>query len=212
MDQQTVARATEPFFTTKGVGKGTGLGLSMAYGLAEQSGGRLTIDSELGVGTTVEMCLPAVKRQEEPRRTPTAVEETLAKSSRRKILAVDDDFLVLMNTAAMLEDMGHEVVEASSGDLALKLFKEHDDFDLLITDQAMPGMTGLQLIEKIRSERANLPVILATGYAELPEGYSFDVPKITKPFDERQLAAAVSQASDEKSATLGLRLATSNDD
>jgi PAS domain S-box-containing protein len=212
MDQQTVARATEPFFTTKGVGKGTGLGLSMAYGLAEQSGGRLTINSVLGVGTTVEMCLPAVKRQEEPKRTPTAVEEQLAKSSRRKILAVDDDFLVLMNTAAMLEDMGHEVVEASSGDLALKLLKEHDDFDLLITDQAMPGMTGLQLIENIRSHRANLPVILATGYAELPEGYSFDVPKLSKPFDERQLAAAVSEAGDEKSASFRLGLGTSNDD
>jgi PAS domain S-box-containing protein len=203
MDEQTVARATEPFFTTKGVGKGTGLGLSMAYGLAEQSGGRLMIDSELGVGTTVNMCLPAVERREEPKQTSTAVEEQPAKSSRRKILVVDDDFLVLMNTTALLEDMGHEVVEAHSGDLALKLFQEHDDIDLLITDQAMPGMTGLQLIEKIRSVRANLPVILATGYAELPEGYSFEVPKLTKPFDEQQLAAAVSSAIDHTSEALG---------
>jgi CheY-like chemotaxis protein len=185
----------------------------MAHGLAEQSGGRLTIRSQRGLGTTVEMCLPAVERPKTY--PPAAADETpeapLRSSSQRRILVVDDDVLVSMNTAAMLEDLGHVPVEASSGDAALSLLQENGDFDLIITDQAMPGMTGLQLIEKVRTMRPDIPVVVATGYAELPEGETFDVPKLTKPFDQRQLAEAVGDALSKSEHPKGpsLRLASS---
>jgi CheY-like chemotaxis protein len=105
-------------------------------------------------------------------------------------LAVDDDALVLFNTTAMLEELGHTVVEAYCGDAALEALRE-GAFDLVITDQAMPKMTGVQLIEAIRAHWPGLPVILATGYTELPGGVKVDVPKIAKPFSERELAAAL---------------------
>ena len=118
MDATTLARATEPFFTTKGVGKGTGLGLSMVHGLAEQLRGRLLLDSRPGIGTKVRLCLPilqaqaAQEAQAGPAEVPPAREEGAANAARLTVLAVDDDALVLMNTAAMLEDLGHQVVEA----------------------------------------------------------------------------------------------------
>jgi CheY-like chemotaxis protein len=106
---------------------------------------------------------------------------------------VDDDRLVLFNTTAMLEDLGHEVVEASSGEEALTLL-EKTGFDMLITDQAMPRMTGLQLLDVVRERWPGLPVILATGYAEIPGGTQVSVPKLGKPFTERELGQALAAA------------------
>jgi PAS domain S-box-containing protein len=189
MDAETLARATEPFFTTKGVGKGTGLGLSMVHGMAEQMGGRLMIKSKPGEGTTAEIWLPAMGGAAEHRRAPA--EAAPAPSTRKlRVLAVDDDRLVLFNTTAMLEDLGHVVVEASSGDEALGLLRQQD-FDLMITDQAMPKMTGVQLIEAVARDWPALPVILATGYAEIPGGTDVKAPKLAKPFSEKQLAQAL---------------------
>jgi PAS domain S-box-containing protein len=195
MDEETLAHATEPFFTTKGVGKGTGLGLSMVHGLAEQLGGRLTIKSRLGHGTTVEIWLPAAEETavSAPEPRPAAPAPAPATDRRLKILAVDDDGLVLMNTTGMLEDMGHELIEAASGRKALELVHRHPDIDLVITDQAMPQMTGLQLAEEVRALRPHLPIIIATGYAELPPG-SNHFPKLDKPFFERQLTNAIAAA------------------
>jgi PAS domain S-box-containing protein len=189
MDTETLARATEPFFTTKGVGKGTGLGLSMVHGMAEQMGGRLLIKSKPGEGTTAEIWLPALGGAAEHR---NAAAETVPEPSNRslRVLAVDDDRLVLFNTAAMLEDMGHTVVEASSGDEALERLRQQA-FDLVITDQSMPKMTGVQLIESISRDWPSLPVILATGYAEIPGGTEIKAPKLSKPFTEQQLAQAL---------------------
>jgi CheY-like chemotaxis protein len=110
-----------------------------------------------------------------------------------KVLAVDDDRLVLFNTTAMLEDLGHEVVEASSAHEALALL-EKSSFDMLITDQAMPRMTGLQLVDVVRERWPGLPVILATGYAEIPGGTQITVPKLSKPFTERELGQALAAA------------------
>jgi PAS domain S-box-containing protein len=200
MDAQTLARATDPFFTTKGVGKGTGLGLSMVQGLAEQSGGRLALHSRRGEGTTVEIWLPAVPPaaiQIQPRQPAREAEP--ARGPVLTVLAVDDDALVLMNTAAMLEDLGHRVVEAHSGRKALEMLKGDEAIDLVITDQAMPGITGLELAEAIRSERPGLPVLLATGYAELPEGLQSELPRLSKPFGQRELQAAVKAATEGKS-------------
>jgi PAS domain S-box-containing protein len=193
MSSETLTRAAEPFFTTKGVGKGTGLGLSMVHGMAEQMGGLLALRSCVGQGTTAEIWLPAVEGsaaygvQALKNTAPTAPRGKL------KVLAVDDDRLVLFNTTAMLEDLGHEVVEASSGEEALTLL-EKTGFDMLITDQAMPRMTGLQLLDVVRERWPGLPVILATGYAEIPGGTQVSVPKLGKPFTERELGQALAAA------------------
>jgi len=191
MDEATLVRAIEPFFTTKGVGKGTGLGLPMVLGLAEQSGGRLELESTVGQGTTATIWLPvtevAVEREilKKSDAPPTAAARAL------RVLAVDDDALVLMNTEAILLDMGHTVEVAHSGTRALDRLRGEAAFDLLVTDQSMPGMTGAKLIEVARRERPDLKVLLVTGYAELPAGTAAGVPCIAKPFSPSQLEEAV---------------------
>ncbi len=195
MDEATLTRATEPFFTTKGVGKGTGLGLSMVQGLAEQSGGRLTLKSSRGSGTTVEVWLPVAGADTKVETgTPMEPEPAPKKAQKLVVLAVDDDPLVLMNTAAMLEDADHKVIEASSGDEALKVLRQGKHVDLVITDQAMPGMTGIQLVQAIKADWPNLPIIMATGYAELPEGADPDLARLSKPFTQADLTKAVGDA------------------
>jgi PAS domain S-box-containing protein len=193
MDAQTLERATEPFFTTKGVGKGTGLGLSMVHGMAEQMNGRLFLKSKPDEGTVAEIWLPALGGAPERKRAPEEMPQPASAARKLTVLAVDDDRLVLFNTTAMMEDMGHTVVEASSGEEALTALRQQR-FDLVITDQAMPRMTGMQLIDTIAREWPGLPVILATGYAEIPGGLTVKVPKLSKPFTERDLAQAVTLA------------------
>lgn len=193
MDQATLLRATEPFYTTKGAGKGTGLGLSMVHGLAEQMNGRLHLASKPGEGTTASLWLP-VMTETPLAQPPVAAPEVPAPDlPSRSILAVDDDVLVLTNTAAMLEDRGHRVMVAYSGSEALDLLKRHK-FDLLITDQGMPGMTGAELIERVQRDYPGLPIVLATGYAELPPGLAVNVPRISKPFRQEQLLDVVTRA------------------
>ncbi|MFL5298473.1 MAG: PAS domain S-box protein [Phenylobacterium sp.] len=195
MDEATLARAMEPFFTTKGVGKGTGLGLSMVHGLTGQSGGQLTIQSRKGEGTSVELWLPVAEGDQASLGPEAAPGETqLPQMKQLRILAVDDDNLVLMNTAALLEDLGHHVVCAASGAQALEALKHQPDLDLVVTDQAMPQMTGLQLREAIRKIRPALPVIIATGYAEMPPKAAGDAVRLAKPFKQDELANAVIDA------------------
>jgi PAS domain S-box-containing protein len=195
MDEGTLAHAVEPFFTTKGVGKGTGLGLPMVHGLAEQSGGRLRLSSRPGEGTTAEMWLPAaVGPGGVPERVSSRAARVEAHPRRLTILAVDDDDLVLMNTGAMLEDLGHSVLEAHSAAQALQILKREAAVDLMVTDQAMPNMTGLQLAEIAHGLRPGLAVILATGYAELPPGADPSLGRLAKPFTQSELAQAVAEA------------------
>ena len=187
-----MSRAAEPFFTTKGVGKGTGLGLSMVQGLVEESSGRMMIESKKGTGTTVELCFPAASpaasapREKQPE-APAVAGESL------HVLAVDDDALVLMNLAAMREDLGHRVNQASCGSDALEVLKSNPEIQLIITDQAMPKMTGLMLAESARKERPDLPVILATGYADLPDR-SHGYLKLDKPYFQSDLNQAIGRA------------------
>ncbi|WP_298957130.1 MHYT domain-containing protein [uncultured Methylobacterium sp.] len=191
MDEATLARAQEPFFTTKGVGKGTGLGLSMVHGLAEQSKGRLRLRSRPGVGTVAEIWLPVAEGEAAPAgRAPVVA---LPREARRglAVLVVDDDPLVLENTAAMLEDLGHQVIEARSGQEALDLIGRTRTLDLVITDQVMPAMTGIQLLQRIRALRPDLRAILASGYAELPEEAGDGALRLSKPFDQERLAWAI---------------------
>jgi PAS domain S-box-containing protein len=193
MDLATLERATEPFFTTKGVGKGTGLGLSMIDGLAKQLGGTFTLTSSVGTGTTASLWLPA---SDEDAAVPALSSAVAEDGSIRplKILAVDDDALILMNTVDLLMDLGHDVLEANSGECAIALLKEHPDVELLITDQAMPNMTGTQLAEHAIKINPNLAIILATGYGELPRDAQTSMLKLGKPFDQDDLAKALSQA------------------
>jgi len=191
MDAATLARATEPFFTTKGVGKGTGLGLSMIHGLAEQMKGELVLRSTVGRGTTAELWLPVTEVRQPAVVAPAPAPESVDQPRDLRVLVVDDDCLVLMNTTALLEDMGYVVTEANSAAEALALFKDGAGFDLLITDQAMPNMVGTQVIEKTRALVPDLPVILASGYGELPEAAIHNVIKLAKPFGQAQLAAAI---------------------
>jgi CheY-like chemotaxis protein len=191
MDEATLTRATEPFYTTKGPGKGTGLGLSMVHGLAEQLGGRLHLASAPGKGTTASLWLPVMARP--PVAEPAPLREpAVPEIAPISILAVDDDALVLINTEAMLEDRGHRVAIAYSGSEALELLKR-ETFDLLITDQGMPGMTGAELIEQAQRLYPGLPIVLATGYAELPPGAALSVPRIAKPFRQGQLLEIVAR-------------------
>jgi PAS domain S-box-containing protein len=197
MDDRTRSRATEPFFTTKGVGKGTGLGLSMVEGLTAQSGGKLTIESEEGEGTNIRLWFPAATVNREAQRTfRRAPAEAEAEEARpMAILTVDDDALVLLNTAAMLEDLGHVVYQAASGAEALALVDKHE-IDLLLTDFAMPQMNGVELADAVRAQRPDLPVLLATGFAELGEGASPHMPRLAKPFTQAELARAIANAVD----------------
>jgi hypothetical protein len=136
MDADTLRRATEPFFTTKGVGKGTGLGLPMVHGMAAQIGGAFELQSEKGRGTSAILWLPVAG---EVAVAPAILpEDQLVSTAQLRILAVDDDALVLLNTAALLEDLGHQVVEASSVDEALDHFGDGNHFDLVMTDQRCP--------------------------------------------------------------------------
>jgi PAS domain S-box-containing protein len=189
MDELTLSRAMEPFFTTKGVGKGTGLGLSMVHGMAQQLGGNLLLKSKKGEGTTAELWIPISTAGAE---APESASFSMAAAQQKRVvLAVDDDALVLLNLAEMLEDLGHEAVEATSGKAALELLHARADIDLVITDQAMPGMTGLELSRAAKSLRAGIPIIIATGYADLPAEPGLTFTKLAKPYLQRDLINAM---------------------
>jgi len=193
MDADTLEKAMTPFFTTKGIGKGTGLGLPMVQGLMAQSGGKLRLRSTVGVGTTTEMWLPVAKLVEEQSyEAPPAIPHP---DRALTVLVVDDDPLVTASTVVMLEDLGHEVVQARSGEEALQELSRDLEFDLMITDHSMPKMTGAQLARRVRGWKPDLPVVLATGYAELDDNADGgDLPRLAKPFTQAQLEDAVWQA------------------
>jgi signal transduction histidine kinase len=189
MDEETLARATEPFFSTKGVGKGTGLGLSMVHGLAAQSGGTLTLASEPGAGTTVELWLPATE-EAAVGADEQAVEPRVAQRAAT-VLLVDDEELVRAATADMLRDIGYTVVEAGSPTQALEAIRGGLDADVLVSDYLMPGMTGGQLIHELRTTGIQIPALLVTGYVATGEDVPADVQRLAKPFRQVDLAARV---------------------
>ncbi|HVJ71818.1 MAG TPA: ATP-binding protein [Sphingomicrobium sp.] len=196
MDEATVNRAIEPFFTTKGQGEGTGLGLSMVHGLAAQSGGALKIRSKVGSGTTAELWLPVAEGQAE---TTSITDIELPQQPRRaSILIVDDENLVRSATAEMLREMGHSVIEAATGSAALERLNSQEQIDLLISDYLMPGMRGSELAEDACNIRPGLPVLLLTGYANLAKGEAAGLPRLAKPFREADLARAVAALLTEK--------------
>ena len=162
MDELTLLRAGEPFFTTKEQGKGTGLGLSMARGFAEQSGGALKIESELGMGTKVTLWLPASGEASEaaPQAKPAP-----ARPTTHRLLLVDDDEPVRQVLATELADHGYTVIPVASGAAALALLDAGERVDALVSDLSMPGMDGVALIRAAQERRPDMPAVLLTGYA-----------------------------------------------
>ncbi|NIJ19118.1 PAS domain S-box-containing protein [Sphingomonas naasensis] len=201
---EMIEQVLEPFFTTKPVGKGTGLGLSMVYGFAQQSGGEVRVDSELGRGTCVEIWLPRAPESDGQTGIEVEVAEVLdGVSITMNILLVDDHDGVRATTAALLEDLGHSVTHVTEGAHALELFrKDPAAFDLLITDYAMPRMSGAELVRQVRVERADFPALVITGYAESDMGVAeaINVRILDKPFTPDQLKSALRER---RAAALG---------
>ena len=186
MDAETLAQACDPFFTTKDWGKGTGLGLSTVLGMAEQSGGGLRIDSRPGDGTKITLILPAVAAPTANAAPPAAPPPTAAGGAT--LLVVDDDDLVRTGLEMTLSDLGYRVLTAHSGKAALEILRQSEPVDVLLTDFAMPEMNGATLTEAARRLRADLPVILMTGYADAPSAME-SVTRLHKPFSLKDLAA-----------------------
>jgi CheY-like chemotaxis protein len=195
---EIMEQVTEPFFTTKEVGKGTGLGLSMVYGFATQSGGTMRIESEAGKGTRVELWLP---RAEAGDTAAPALEAAGtvngAPAASHRLLLVDDHEEVRATTAILLKDLGHEVTEAAGGAEVLdKLRADPAGFDIVISDYAMPDISGTEVVRQARAIRRALPALLITGYADansistLPR----DVRVLTKPFTPDELNRAITTA------------------
>ena len=188
MDEATLARAIEPFFSTKGVGKGTGLGLSMVHGLASQLNGAMTIQSRKGAGTNVELWLPVSQTAPD---MPGAVDgAATAEAEAGLVLLVDDEELVRMSTAELLAGLGYAVVEAASAEEAIRLLRDGVRPDLLVTDHLMAGMNGTDLARLVLSELPTVRVLIVSGYAE-SEGIAPDLPRLTKPFREDELASVL---------------------
>ena len=186
MDEVTLRRATEPFFTTKGPGHGTGLGLSMVDGLVAQSGGVLRIDSRPRIGTTVELWLPVSAARDGHEPEPSGALLHVGESRSFQVLVVDDDAMVAAGTAAMIEDLGHSVIQAESASRALELLSTRPSIDVVITDYAMPLMTGGELAAEIHRVRPSLPVVIATGYSDAPG--QTGLPRLNKPYRQQDLA------------------------
>ena len=187
-------QVTEPFFTTKEVGKGTGLGLSMVYGFARQSGGAIAIDSTLGEGTTVEIWLPRAPTNIREAGEAAATRDQIDPGRPLKILLVDDHEAVRETTAAMLRDLGHGVETAPDGPAMLEtLAAEPAGFDLIVTDYAMPLMSGSDMLERARVIRPEIPGIIISGYAasETLGKAPSDVSVLRKPFTIDQIGTAI---------------------
>ena len=190
MDEHTLRRAIEPFYSTKGVGKGTGLGLSMVDGLASQLGGTMTIASRLGLGTRIDLWLPVSKsglldEEQSEDGAPTA-------RFKGRALVVDDELAVRITTADMLQGMGYDTVETDNAGEAERILRSDHRFDLVVTDHLMPGKSGAELAMAIRRHWPTMPVLIVSGYADA-EAIAPDVPRLAKPFREADLARAIGQ-------------------
>lgn len=190
MDATTLARACEPFFTTKRFGLGSGLGLAMAYGFAKQSGGGIAIHSQPGQGTTVLLILP--RTAPEPEVECSTTEEGLAISSEL-VLLVEDDPNVRRVIRQQLVDLGHPVIEAENGTQALAMVEQIPDIAIIVSDIVMPGgINGRELAETVLVEHPDIRIVLMSGYHdENLEDSTDNLPVLDKPFDRQDLAHAL---------------------
>ncbi|MET3711867.1 PAS domain S-box-containing protein [Sphingomonas trueperi] len=187
MDEVTLAKAVEPFFSTKDVGKGTGLGLSMVHGLAAQLGGAFELQSSVGQGTRADLYLPVAT-------AGTAQSAARIPAARKpvrplRLLLIDDEELVRRGTAEMLRELGHEVHEAAGGAQALAKLRTGIQIDAVVSDYMMPRMNGTEVAERIRERHPHMPILIVTGYA----GGDLDLPlpQLAKPFRQVDIAMAI---------------------
>jgi len=197
MDAETLARAIEPFYSTKEFGRGTGLGLSMVHGLAAQLGGGFEITSAPGEGTRVDLYLPVADANAPAERRRTAEVRTTGR--RVSVLLIDDEELVRTATAEMIRDLGHSVVEASGAAEALARLDQGLSVDAVVTDYMMPGIDGGELARRVAQTHPEMPILVITGYAG-PTEDMVDLPRLAKPFGQAEIAAALENllADDEK--------------
>jgi CheY-like chemotaxis protein len=192
MSPDVAARVFEPFFTTKGVGKGTGLGLSQVYGMAHQSGGTAQVISRPGAGTTIAIWLPAAVRRPAQEGLPELAHDVLAGA---RVLLVEDDDIVRAGMADALVTLGCAVTQAANGAEGLAALRQARP-DLVLTDYLMPGMTGAELARAARERYPDLPVLVATGYADMAaiQAALGEGTVLKKPFQLAELAAVVRRA------------------
>jgi signal transduction histidine kinase/CheY-like chemotaxis protein len=195
MDEETRRRALEPFFTTKPTGHGTGLGLAQVFGVVEQSGGTVEIESEVGVGTIVTLRLPACEAEETKVTRASAAQLAQPASRALRLLVVDDDPDVRATVAQMLSEGGHSVDSVSNGRSALASL-EMEEFDLVVSDYLMPGMSGAELIAEARRTKPEQPFLIVSGFADSEELMRScpDTARIGKPFTAAELLGAVERA------------------
>lgn len=198
MKPEVMARVFEPFFTTKGIGKGTGMGLSIVHGIVKGHGGAVTVESEEGKGSLFTVYLPVWHESEYQRQVYHGESAPQVKGSE-KILLVDDEEFIISSLKRTLASSGYRVVALTDGHEALKEFRDHpDEFDLVIADLTMPGMTGIELARKILEIRSDIPFILSTGYNNIisrQEAESFGIRELLlKPTGAQELRNAVRSA------------------
>jgi CheY-like chemotaxis protein len=198
MSAATLARAMDPFFTTKETGAGAGLGLPMVQGFAVQSGGALRLSSKLGEGAKAELWLPRAAELIKAR--PLASAAVSEPSRPCTVLVVDDDALIVMVTSDRLQALGCHVFEVQSGRQALEVLRGGARIDVVLTDHVMPGMTGVELAREIRVDWPDLPIILATGCADLPDVAELRLTRLDKPYDLDALAETIYELTREKCA------------
>jgi PAS domain S-box-containing protein len=194
MSVEVAARAFDPFFTTKPIGQGTGLGLSMIYGFARQSNGHVTIDSKLKQGTSVRLYLPRHQGDAASGHEP-AVKAAEHAATGETVLVVEDEPVVRAVILEMLQEQGYRTREAVDGPAGLRILRDPERIDLLVTDVGLPGMNGRQLADQARETRPDLKILFITGYAEsaaIAAGFlQPGMEMITKPFDLDNLSQRI---------------------
>jgi CheY-like chemotaxis protein len=193
MAQEVLDRAFDPFFTTKIVGKGSGMGLSMVYGFAKQSGGHVSIESQIGQGTSVHLDLPVARESDVSKPLEMRHEQHL-EGGHERILLVEDEPQLRRFVLTQLKGLGYSVLEAEAGSAALEILRSEPHIDLLFTDLLMPGgMSGFDLVKHARELNPDLKVLLTTGYAAEADSMLADVkePILKKPYKRQQLAQAL---------------------
>jgi CheY-like chemotaxis protein len=203
MGPETLARAVEPFYSTKETGRGTGLGLSMVHGLAAQLGGAFALTSAIGEGTRADLYLPVAEQVVAAAAEPGRPALTRA-SERLRILLVDDDDVVRCATAEMMRDLGHEVIEAAGGGEALDRLGAGLQADAVVTDYKMPRLNGAELARRVKEMRPGIPVLIVTGYIGTTEDIS-QFPRLAKPFNQADIAAALAGLFDPDGNVVQLR-------
>ena len=198
MGADTLARAVEPFYSTKETGRGTGLGLSMVHGLAAQLGGGFQLTSAPGEGTRVDLYLPSADEDARPDRSSESG-STRAIGRRLSILLIDDEDLVRIATAEMIRDLGHDVAVASGGAEGIALLTGGLDVDAVITDYMMPAMRGTEVARRVAETHPDVPVLLITGYTGAADD-ALHLPRLSKPFGQAELTSALASlfADDDK--------------